>query len=803
MTISSTNRKAGPFVGNGVVLLFPFSFKVFKTSDVLVTFTDANGADRQLALDSDYSVTLNNNQDDNPGGVVTYPRAGSPGHVLAAPERLTITGDLAALQPTDLPDLSPWFPHVVEDALDRATILIQQLQEQINRSIKISVSDTPLTPLPTAPNRANELIGFDALGNVVLYPLTASIGAGDRTPFSLTAGVDFNPGDTHVVLPRAPGSQGNLEVNFDATGQDFSQWNVSGTDLNFSAPIPAGVTRIWGYIGTTLSTQVPPRESVGDNELVWGGILLRVVESIADLRKLDRSRYTHAFVCGYYAGTTRGGGVFRQRSVDSTSADDGGSIIVADDNARWERLFVAAPDVVDFGAVADNGITENGPMFQAWLDYITGKLQPSTRTGMKGRISGGRYGIGQKLFATFRSDNAINDDGDFRRLTIEGDGQANTYLIYKGPSGPTDFALTVAGYTQGANTDGSHLYLTLKGFRLWRDLSSPRVGGGLALTKVAYAHLEDFNVGNFNLNWNFTDVLGVTGIDAYCVGGNGGFAAQVSSFTRPNGYTFIRGSFSGNQVYAINSAEAANWKFLGTFIEGNGNMPIGSDSTVTINGGPAEGGCSVDFDNCYFENNVGAADINVNYNSAAGGTVSVRGTTFSRGSAARYNVNHISLSSTGGGKLVAKIEACGFKSFNDYVPSSSRPVIAQQTGNVAITESANYYQNAVERPNYQGYPAVGDGYSKLHMTGRITSAGGIVAGWNVDTVTKTGTGVYRINYKVPLVDAATTISIPTIYGAAGFADVTDEQLSYIEITTKNSAGAATDLNFKIVSYAKG
>lgn len=420
MTISSTNRKAGPFVGNGVVSLFPFSFKVFKTSDVLVTFTDTNGADRELVLDSDYSVTLNNDQDNNPGGVVTYPRAGSPGHVLAAPERLTVTGDLAALQPTDLPDLSPWFPHVVEDAFDRATILIQQLQEQVNRSIKISVSDTPLTPLPTAPNRANELIGFDAMGNVVLYPLTSSIGAGDRTSYSLTAGVDFNAGDTHVILPRAPGTQGNLEVNFDAAPQDFTQWTVSGTDLNFATPIPAGITRIWGYIGTTLSTEIPPLSSVGDTQILWSGILNRVVGSIAELRTLDKAKYNRAFAISYYAGAAKGGGAYWKRYDTAPGGwENGGSQIVANDGAGWELQFQSTLSAEQFGLKADNA-TDAKAAIQAAI------IAMYNAGGGEVLLPAGNIKLSDTVLM-------------YPYVTLRGQGKGRTYIQYNGAPASTIF----------------------------------------------------------------------------------------------------------------------------------------------------------------------------------------------------------------------------------------------------------------------------------------------------------------------------------------------------------------------------
>jgi hypothetical protein len=350
LTITSTTRKAGPYLGNNVTTAFSFDFKVFKKEDVTVTFTDANGVDSVLALDSDYNVVLNTDQDNNPGGTITYPRVGSPLAVLNDEQKLTFTGGLAYTQPTDIPNLSPFFPQVVEDAFDRAEIQIQQIKEITDRAIKISVSDSPLAPLPQQSARANTVIGFDALGNVTVLPIPSAIGAGDRIPYSLTSGVDFLPGDTHITLPRAPGSQGNLEVNFDAVPRDFTQWVVDGQTVTFTTPIPAYVTKIWGYIGTTLSTQIPPSGSVGDSQIVWNGSLRKLADSVAQLRTLDGNRYSHVETVGYYPNTYIGGGLYAQDYTDSISADNGGTVIVGSDGTRWKLQYQDSVCVTQFGA---------------------------------------------------------------------------------------------------------------------------------------------------------------------------------------------------------------------------------------------------------------------------------------------------------------------------------------------------------------------------------------------------------------------------------------------------------------------
>ena len=173
MTISSTTRKAGPFFGNDATIDFPFTFKVFKKQDVRVTLTDPTGADQVLLLDSSYGVTLNTDQDSNPGGTVRYPVLGSP---LPATWRLTVTGGLPNTQPTDIQNNGGFYPQIVEDMGDRSTIQIQQLQEQIDRSLKFSVSDSGAgTVLPPADQRANKMLGFDAAGiPTTLIPASGS-----------------------------------------------------------------------------------------------------------------------------------------------------------------------------------------------------------------------------------------------------------------------------------------------------------------------------------------------------------------------------------------------------------------------------------------------------------------------------------------------------------------------------------------------------------------------------------------------------------------------------------------------------
>ena len=135
MTIQNTTlRKAGPSLGNGVNRSFPFTFKVFTATEVLVTYLDIAGVQSTLALSSDYTVSLNTDQNAAPGGVVTLLTAPVTGAYI------TLTSQVSNTQNLSLTNSGGFYPQSINDALDRVVIQVQQLAEQLSRTFQISVS---------------------------------------------------------------------------------------------------------------------------------------------------------------------------------------------------------------------------------------------------------------------------------------------------------------------------------------------------------------------------------------------------------------------------------------------------------------------------------------------------------------------------------------------------------------------------------------------------------------------------------------------------------------------------------------
>lgn len=175
MTISSTTRKAGPYSGNDLAVAFPFAFKVFDTSDVYVVYTSPTNEETVLALNTDYTVALNSNQDTSPGGTVTLPTA------LPSSTKLTITSSVDNLQPVDLTNNGGFYPTVINKALDRATIQIQQLAEKVGRALVWPISSaTASLPVP----EAGKFIGWNATADSLVNLSGVAVGDAQTVSFS-------------------------------------------------------------------------------------------------------------------------------------------------------------------------------------------------------------------------------------------------------------------------------------------------------------------------------------------------------------------------------------------------------------------------------------------------------------------------------------------------------------------------------------------------------------------------------------------------------------------------------------------
>ena len=137
MSVQNITRRAGPYVGTGLVSAYTFAFKVFRSEDVKVVrsaSSDANAQDEALTLGTDYTVKLNADQNEKAGGTVTLV---SP---LAEGLRLSILSAITPDQQMVLTNHDGMLPTTLNDSADKAIALIQELKEEVGRTLRVPAS---------------------------------------------------------------------------------------------------------------------------------------------------------------------------------------------------------------------------------------------------------------------------------------------------------------------------------------------------------------------------------------------------------------------------------------------------------------------------------------------------------------------------------------------------------------------------------------------------------------------------------------------------------------------------------------
>ena len=158
MTVSSTTTK-NSYSGNGSTTVFAYAFKIFAEADLKVIVRSSTGTETTKTLNADYTVS---GVGVTSGGNVTF------GSAPASGETVLIRREAALTQTTDYTANDPFPAEDHENALDKLTFHTQQQQEELDRSIKLSRTNTMTSTEFTvgASDRANKVLAFDSSGEI-------------------------------------------------------------------------------------------------------------------------------------------------------------------------------------------------------------------------------------------------------------------------------------------------------------------------------------------------------------------------------------------------------------------------------------------------------------------------------------------------------------------------------------------------------------------------------------------------------------------------------------------------------------
>ena len=150
MTISTTIIK-NSYSGNDSTTVFAYAFKIATTADIEVIIRSSAGVETVKTLTTHYTVSGAGSAS---GGNVTM---GTP---PATGETLVIRRATTQTQAVDLVENDPFTADSVEGAFDKNLSIAQELQEELDRSIKVSRTTTIASSEITASavDRASKLL---------------------------------------------------------------------------------------------------------------------------------------------------------------------------------------------------------------------------------------------------------------------------------------------------------------------------------------------------------------------------------------------------------------------------------------------------------------------------------------------------------------------------------------------------------------------------------------------------------------------------------------------------------------------
>jgi len=217
MTVSSSTNKVS-FNGDGSTTVFAYSFKVFDESDLTVILRASDGTETTQTITTNYTVS---GVGDAGGGNVTMVTAPASG------EQLTILREQPLTQGLDLVPNDPFPANSIEDSLDKLTFMVQQQQEELDRSIKASKTTTISTVefVESAATRANKVFAFDGSGDL---DLTQEIGTfqGDwaaSTAYAVRDIVKDTNNNNIYIANTAHTSSGTVPLSGNA---DIAKWDL-------------------------------------------------------------------------------------------------------------------------------------------------------------------------------------------------------------------------------------------------------------------------------------------------------------------------------------------------------------------------------------------------------------------------------------------------------------------------------------------------------------------------------------------------------------------------------------------------
>ena len=268
MTVSTIIIK-NSYSGNGTLHSFAYGFKIFADADLDVIIRSSTGTETVKTLNTHYVVT--NAGNDSGGNVLFKFNTGSSSDAHfsssdfrpASGETVLIRRSLGLTQSTDYVANDPFPAEDHETALDRLTFITQEIQEELDRSFKVSRTNTITTSefATSSSDRANKLLSFDGSGD-----LTVTEGKVDTVSATASAvAVGGNPTASATYTASSGALALALGLPTGATGATGNSAGLQMTFSNSTSDADPGGGKLALNNGTLSSVSVMFFDDADDN----------------------------------------------------------------------------------------------------------------------------------------------------------------------------------------------------------------------------------------------------------------------------------------------------------------------------------------------------------------------------------------------------------------------------------------------------------------------------------------------------------------------------------------------------------
>jgi len=218
MTVSSTTTK-NSYAGDSSTVAFSYTFKIFDEDDIAVILRDnATATETVQTITTNYTVSGVGNAG---GGTITFVTAPATGKTVV------LRRESAQTQTTDYTPNDPFPAEAHEDALDKLTFFVQEVQEELDRSIKLSRTNTMTSTEFTvgAADRADKILAFDSNGEI---SVTQELGTfkgnwGTGTTYAVRDLVKDTSTNNIFIANTAHTSSGSQPLT---TNTDSAKWDL-------------------------------------------------------------------------------------------------------------------------------------------------------------------------------------------------------------------------------------------------------------------------------------------------------------------------------------------------------------------------------------------------------------------------------------------------------------------------------------------------------------------------------------------------------------------------------------------------